>query len=291
MIIKTITRCIVLIISLFLFVACSGKYYNPKVEKGIFSKKEIKQYKSKKIKIITGDTLKSVSIKYNISIKEIIRFNKLNPPYVLKPGKSILLPNYIRYKIKKGDTFIKIAKCSMIELEDLKQRNKNLNEKKLRVGKIIKLPYFSKPENCKKSVNKNKIKKNKKKVIKKLFKWPISGKVIVTYGVKSAGRRNDGINIKAPVGSPVRAAMSGKVIYKGNELPAWGNLVLVKHKNGWTTAYAHLEKFFVNLGAELKSGDILGSVGKTGNVDDYQLHFQVRKNSKPLDPLKYLYGN
>ena len=117
------------------FVACSGKYYNPKIEKGIFSKKEIKQYKSKKIKIITGDTLKSVSIKYNISIKEIIRFNKLSPPYVLKPGKSLLLPNYIRYKIKKGDTFIKIAKCSMIELEDLKQRNKNLNEKKIKSRK------------------------------------------------------------------------------------------------------------------------------------------------------------
>ena len=94
--------------------------------------------------------------------------------------------------------------------------------------------------------------------------------------------------LKLLKGSPVRAAKAGKVIYRGNELPAWGNLVLVKHKNGWTTAYAHLEKFFVNVGTELKSGDILGSVGKTGNVDEYQLHFQVRKNSKPLD-LKYLY--
>ena len=87
----------------------------------------------------------------------------------------------------------------------------------------------------------------------------------------------------------MRAAKSGKVIYRGNELPAWGNLILVKHGNGWTTAYAHLEKFFVNVGTELKTGDILGAVGKTGNVDDYQLHFQVRKNSKPLDPMNFLY--
>ena len=94
---------------------------------------------------------------------------------------------------------------------------------------------------------------------------------------------------KETIIAPVRVAKSGKVIYRGNELPAWGNLILVKHMNGWTTAYAHLDKFYVKLGAELKAGDILGVVGKTGNVDDYQLHFQVRKNSRPLDPLKYLY--
>ena len=130
----------------------------------------------------------------------------------------------------------------------------------------------------------------KKTTFKRIFKWPTTGKVIATFGIKQSGRRNDGINIKAPEGSPVRAAKSGKVIYRGNELPAWGNLVLVKHENGWTTAYAHLEKFLVNVGADISTGDILGAVGKTGNVDDYQLHFQVRKNSKPLDPLKFLYN-
>ena len=80
-------------ISLIFLVACSGNFYNPKIEKGIFSKKE-KNYKSKKIRIITGDTIKSISRKYSISIKEIIRFNKLEPPYVLKPGNDLLLPQY-----------------------------------------------------------------------------------------------------------------------------------------------------------------------------------------------------
>jgi Membrane proteins related to metalloendopeptidases len=89
-------------------------------------------------------------------------------------------------------------------------------------------------------------------------------------------------------GNPVRAALEGKVIYRGNELPAWGNLILIKHKNNWTTAYAHLDKFLVKIGDNVKTGDIIGSVGATGNVKQYQLHFQVRRNSKPLNPIQYL---
>ncbi|MDC3023918.1 peptidoglycan DD-metalloendopeptidase family protein, partial [Alphaproteobacteria bacterium] len=207
----------------------------------------------------------------------------------LKPGNDLFLPDYQKYKIKKGDTLFKIAECSLVSIEDLEQRNKNLNAKKLIIGNLIKTPYFAKLDNCKN--NKKKYKRNsiKETKIKKIFKWPIKGKIIATYGVKKSGRRNDGINIKAPVGSPVRAARAGKVIYRGNELPAWGNLILVKHDNGWTTAYAHLENFFVNVGTKLKTGDIIASVGNSGNVDNYQLHFQVRKNSKPLDPLKFLY--
>ena len=282
-------RILILFIPLFFLISCTGKFYNPKIEKGVFSGKNHIFNKSRKIKVITGDTVKSISKKYNISIKEIIKSNKLKPPYVLKPGTTIILPKHKKYKIKKGDTLYKIAECSLVSVEDLKQRNRNLNEKKLMVGKVIKVPYFAELKNCKKFPKKNKIKKQQKVILKKIFKWPTSGKVIATFGNKKSGRRNDGINIKAPEGSPVRVAKSGKVIYRGNELPAWGNLILVKHENGWTTAYAHLDKFFVNLGAKLKTGDILGAVGKTGNVDDYQLHFQVRKNSKPLDPLKFLY--
>ena len=82
--------------------------------------------------------------------------------------------------------------------------------------------------------------------------------------------------------------MSGKVIYRGNELLAWGNLIIIKHKNNWTTAYAHLDKLLVKKGEIIKTGDIIASVGATGNVDKSQLHFQVRKYSKPLDPTKFL---
>ena len=86
----------------------------------------------------------------------------------------------------------------------------------------------------------------------------------------------------------MRAALNGKVIYRGNELLAWGNLIIIKHKNNWTTAYAHLDKLLVKKGEIVKTGDIIASIGSTGNVNKSQLHFQVRKNSKPLDPIKFL---
>ncbi|MEC6997693.1 MAG: M23 family metallopeptidase [Pseudomonadota bacterium] len=286
---KKIIVIILYVIMTFIVSNCARNISFPKVEEGIFTGKGGKHYNSRKIKIITGDTLKSISRKYSVSIRELIKRNNLKTPYILKPGKTLIIPMAIKYKIRKGDSLYKIAECSNISIEDIRQRNKYIQERKLKIGNIIKMPYFAEINKCKAVANFKKQKNKKYIKSKKIFRWPVDGKVIATFGIKTSGRRNDGINIKAPYGSPVRASKDGKVIYRGNELPAWGNLILVKHKDGWTTAYAHLDKFFVKLGSELKTGEILGSVGKTGNVFDYQLHFQVRKKSKPLDPIKYLY--
>ena len=195
-----------------------------------------------------------------------------------------------RYKIKKGDTLYKIAKCSSTNILEIKNKNTNINEKKLIVGSVINLPYYS-INNCKLKNQKiakkiNPIKKSIKS--KEIFIWPVQGSIITYFGKQKGGRKNDGINIISVKGNPVRAAMSGKVIYRGNELLAWGNLIIIKHKNNWTTAYAHLDKLLVKKGEIIKTGDIIASVGATGNVDKSQLHFQVRKNSKPLDPIKFL---
>ena len=261
------------------------------VIKGIYDSSKIKEEtKSKKIKIVTGDTLDSISKKYKVTKKELIRFNKIKYPYILKPGKFIKIPVSKRYKIKKGDTLYKIAKCSSTNVLEIKNKNTNLNEKKLIVGSVINLPYYSK-DNCKlkskKIAKKNRsIKKSIKS--KEIFIWPVQGSIITYFGKQKGGRKNDGINIISVKGNPVRAAMTGKVIYRGNELLAWGNLIIIKHKNNWTTAYAHLDKLLVKKGEIIKTGDIIASVGATGNVDKSQLHFQVRKNSKPLDPMKFL---
>jgi len=261
------------------------------IVKGIYDSKEInKKTKSKKIKIVTGDTLDSISKKYEVTKKELIRFNKIKYPYIIKPGKFIKIPVPKKYKIKKGDTLYKIAKCSSTNILEIKNKNINIIEKKLIVGSVINLPYYS-IDKCKLK-NKKIAKKNKpiKKSIKseEIFIWPVQGSIITYFGKQKGGRKNDGINIISVRGNPVRAAMSGKVIYRGNELLAWGNLIIIKHKNNWTTAYAHLDKLLVKKGEIIKTGDIIASVGETGNVDKSQLHFQVRKNSKPLDPMKFL---
>ncbi|MHB1207861.1 MAG: peptidoglycan DD-metalloendopeptidase family protein, partial [Rhodospirillaceae bacterium] len=120
------------------------------------------------------------------------------------------------------------------------------------------------------------------------FTWPINGQILARFGAAGKGLHNDGINIAAPAGTQVRAAGPGVVAYAGNELKGFGNLLLIKHADGWTTAYAHNEKLLVAKGDTVVQGQVIASVGRTGNVDRPQLHFEVRKGTQAMDPLSYL---
>jgi len=118
------------------------------------------------------------------------------------------------------------------------------------------------------------------------FRWPARGRII--DGFKVGG--NDGINIAVPEGTSVRASESGVVAYAGNELKGYGNLVLIRHPNGFVTAYANNGELDVKRGDTVKRGQIIAKSGQTGNVNSPQLHFELRKGSTPVDPTSYLAG-
>jgi murein DD-endopeptidase MepM/ murein hydrolase activator NlpD len=122
------------------------------------------------------------------------------------------------------------------------------------------------------------------------FRWPVRGKVIQGFGPKSGGGQNDGINLAVPEGTPIKAAEDGVVAYAGSELKGYGNLVLVRHSNGFVTAYAHASELNVKKGEAVKRGQVIGKAGQTGNVSSPQLHFEVRKGATPVDPAQYLTG-
>jgi murein DD-endopeptidase MepM/ murein hydrolase activator NlpD len=122
------------------------------------------------------------------------------------------------------------------------------------------------------------------------FRWPVRGKVITSYGAKTNGKANDGINLAVPEGTPVKAAEDGVVAYSGNELKGYGNLVLVRHSNGYVTAYAHASELLVRRGDTIKRGQIIAKSGQSGEVGSPQLHFEIRKGSSPVDPLQFLNG-
>jgi murein DD-endopeptidase MepM/ murein hydrolase activator NlpD len=122
------------------------------------------------------------------------------------------------------------------------------------------------------------------------FRWPVRGKVITSYGAKTNGKANDGINLAVPEGTPVKAAEDGVVAYSGNELKGYGNLVLVRHTNGYVTAYAHASELMVKRGDTIKRGQIIAKSGQSGEVGSPQLHFEIRKGSSPVDPLQFLNG-
>ncbi len=122
------------------------------------------------------------------------------------------------------------------------------------------------------------------------FRWPVRGRVIAGFGPKPNGLQNDGINLAVPEGTPVKAAEDGVVAYAGNELKGYGNLVLVRHGNGFVTAYAHASEITVKRGDTVKRGQVIAKSGQTGSVTSPQLHFEIRKGSTPVDPSQYLSG-
>lgn len=126
------------------------------------------------------------------------------------------------------------------------------------------------------------------KVSKEGFIWPASGKVISGFGPKKGGLYNDGINIAAKSGSDIKAASDGEVVYSGNELRGYGNMLLIKHNNGYLTAYAHASEVLVKKGDVVTSGQTIGRIGRTGHVSSPQLHFSIRQGRKAIDPAKYL---
>jgi murein DD-endopeptidase MepM/ murein hydrolase activator NlpD len=120
------------------------------------------------------------------------------------------------------------------------------------------------------------------------FVWPVHGNTVSSFGPKQGGTRNDGINIAAPLGTPVAAADGGTVAYAGNDIPGYGNVVIIRHADGYLTTYAHLERIMVDKDSVAAKGDVIGTVGTSGGLASPQLHFEVRKGAEALDPSKYL---
>jgi murein DD-endopeptidase MepM/ murein hydrolase activator NlpD len=122
------------------------------------------------------------------------------------------------------------------------------------------------------------------------FRWPVRGRVIAGFGSETSGQHNDGINLAVPEGTSIKAAEEGTVAYAGNELKGYGNLLLVRHSNGFVTAYAHASELLVKRGDQVKRGQIIARAGQTGSVSSPQLHFEIRKGATPVDPMRYLSG-
>ncbi len=122
------------------------------------------------------------------------------------------------------------------------------------------------------------------------FRWPVKGRIIAGFGPRPNGAQNDGINLAVPEGTPIKAADDGVVAYAGNELKGYGNLVLIRHPNGFVSAYANASELLVKRGDTIKRGQVIAHAGQTGNVTSPQLHFEIRKGSTPVDPTKYLGG-
>ena len=120
------------------------------------------------------------------------------------------------------------------------------------------------------------------------FRWPVKGRIIRGFGKRPDGSRNEGINIAAPIGTEIHAAEAGVVAYAGDELKGYGNLILIRHDDGFVSAYAHSDRMLVRRGDNVRRGQVIARAGKTGTVKQPQVHFELRKGAKPINPIPYL---
>jgi len=120
------------------------------------------------------------------------------------------------------------------------------------------------------------------------FRWPAKGRIIATFNQGDRGAKNDGISISLPIGTPIHAVEAGTVAYAGSELKGYGNLILLRHENGWVSAYAHASELLVARGDKVERGQVIAKAGRSGGVTQPQLHFELRREAKPVDPLPHM---
>ena len=256
------------------------------------------------VRVKKGDTLYSIAKRENVPVRALIERNKIQPPYRIFPGQKLIIPKQRYYRVRKGDTLYSIAKRHNMTVAELARINNLKEPYTLSINQRLKLTNWE--ENSETSsvqsgqqskattANANKtITTSSKNVTipksaqSKRFDKPANGKIVQKFG-STATSHNDGINIAGKLGDPIKAADSGQVVYAGNELKGYGNLLLIKHKDGWITAYAHNDKLLVKKGAQVTRGQKIATMGQTGSVKTPQLHFEVRYKTKVVNPELYL---
>jgi len=223
--------------------------------------------------VASGDTLLGIARKYNVALPELAKANNVAPNHRVTPGDRVLVP---------GGHSIESRQASTPKIEKPQTAPSTVASIPAQRANIA-TPEPTAPETAAKTAE--------PAGSMPTFRWPVHGRVISSFGARVNGQPNDGINVAVPEGTPVKAAEGGVVAYAGNELKGFGNLVLVRHANGYVSAYAHASEIAVKRGDTIKRGQVVAKAGQTGNVTSPQLHFEIRKGSTPVDPSQFLAGN
>lgn len=273
---------------------------------------------SGQVSVAPGDTVYAVARRYGVSMRDVIEENDLRPPYLLQVGQILRLPPPRTYSVRPGDTVFEISRRFDVDMRTLVSMNDIQPPYQLKPGQSLKMPVRDRPDPPGTSARSGggttasamplplprperaarpssaappRVSRPVPAVVATppprsdgRFLWPVRGRVISNFGPRAGGLHNDGINIAAPKGAPILAAENGVVAYAGDGLKGFGNLLLLKHADGWTTAYAHADRLLVKRGDVVKRGQTIATVGSSGGVTRPQLHFEVRRGARAVNP-------
>ncbi|MBB5707838.1 peptidoglycan DD-metalloendopeptidase family protein [Sphingopyxis panaciterrulae] len=268
-----------------------------------------------------GDTLRAVGAMTGAGSEAIAMENDLAAPYALYPGQQLRIPAGLYHRVAAGETGIGIAQAYGVDWGEVITINALSAPYILRVGQRLRLPADAAPQSPAEvdvaaraaafTLDIDDIVTGSQPALAAhdrpasatpqvtsaiappaafsgRFRWPLPGRVIARFGPLAPGKINDGINIAAATGTPIHAAADGVVAYAGDQIAVYGGLILIDHGGGWMSAYGHAGRIDVRRGQAVKAGDVVGLSGATGQVQTPQLHFQLRKNRLPVDPMKQL---
>lgn len=240
--------------------------------------------------VVRGETVYQIAQRYGTEPGTLVRLNRISPPYRLSTGQRLVLPSGAARATQSATTSRSASRPASAASKarapaprpaartTAKQRTaappprKVLPAERVVVKRAPSTSASVKPPAPSRGG----------------FIWPVNGRLLSKFGALGKGLQNDGINILARRGTPVRAIQNGVVAYSGNELRGFGNLLLVKHAGGWISAYAHNDKLLVKTGQRVRRGQVISHVGSTGSVDKPQLHFELRRKNRAVDPERYL---
>lgn len=290
------------------------------------------------VTVAQGETIESMSIRYNVPTTALMQANGLNAGVRLTPGQRMVIPRKAAmapppvaaashvHVVAPGESLLGISKRYGKNVREIADANKLRYDMPVRIGErltipgvpstvaapalparpapvaAVRAPALAAPQTVVSS-NENLSKIHMATPAAEAtpaatsssggvpqFRWPVRGRVISGFGPLTNGQQNDGVNLSVPEGTSVRAAEDGTVAYAGSELKGYGNLLLVRHSNGFVTAYAHTSELMVKRGDVVRRGQVIAKSGATGTVNAPQLHFEIRKGSVPVDPMTYLPG-
>ncbi|MFK7792575.1 MAG: peptidoglycan DD-metalloendopeptidase family protein [Devosiaceae bacterium] len=225
--------------------------------------------------VASGDTLYGIARRYNMSAQQLIAANSLDNPNALRIGQRLVVSS-------SGQALPQVA-----QLPSATQTP----------AQVVAARSYTPPTPAQTPVAVQQTAAIQQVAVRSdeiaeqtplQFRWPIRGRVLSGFGTTAGGVRNDGVNIAVPEGASIRAAEEGEVVYAGSELRGFGNLVLIQHRGGYVTAYAHNSRIDVQRGDRVSRGDVIARAGSTGDVDTPQLHFEIRRGTTPVDPSPYL---
>ena len=255
-----------------------------------------------RVTVREGDNIYAIAARYGVPPTSIIRDNQIGPPYTVAVGQTLVLTPPRTHTVGPEDSVYLLSQRYAVSQYQLAEANGLRAPFELTVGQRLILPDamdFSVLDAAPDATALNVAALSpipstpatpaaRKRFVAPSgsgpFRWPIEGEVVTEFGPAARGVHNDGVNIAAPEGTAVRAAARGTVAFVGRDIKSFGTLILVKHDGGVITAYAHLGEVLVAEGDVIEVGQQIATVGQTGKVDSPQLHFEIRKARKPIDP-------